>query len=170
MTERICTVDDCGRPLLARGLCQAHYDRLRRYGDVNLVRSVECEACGEVFRLGQGAKRRPYCPPCQADWHRKRTRERRHHNSMKAYGLTPNDYARMAAEQGGVCAICGGLPNGKGASRGRLSVDHDHATGKVRALLCSKCNTGIGLLNDSPDLLMSAAAYVIQHSNTHSPI
>src|SRR4051794_16557750 len=56
----------------------------------------------------------------------------------------------------GVCALCFSPPGG----RGGLHVDHCHATGAVRALLCSDCNTGLGLLKDSPALLRDAARYV----------
>lgn len=62
----------------------------------------------------------------------------------------------MSAEQGGVCAICGGTnPSGH-----RLAVDHDHETRRVRGLLCHACNAGIGKLRDSPDLLRKAIDYL----------
>lgn len=55
---------------------------------------------------------------------------------MEMYGIGEGDYDRMYAAQGGKCAIC---QRGKGKSK-RLSVDHDHKTGKVRGLLCAACN------------------------------
>ncbi len=61
----------------------------------------------------------------------------------------------MLAAQGGVCAICKTPPNGV-----RLSVDHDHKTAAVRGLLCAPCNTGIGMLRDSPMLLAMAEEYL----------
>ncbi len=77
------------------------------------------------------------------------------------YGITPARVDEMFMEQGGVCAICRlpaeMLPSGK---RKRLNIDHCHLTGKVRGLLCSKCNKGIGQLNDDPDLLRKAVAYL----------
>lgn len=74
------------------------------------------------------------------------------------YGLSWDAYLAMVAAQCGLCAICS-------KSRGRrpLHVDHDHVTGKVRALLCYKCNSGIGNLNDDPNLMEKAAAYLRQH-------
>lgn len=57
----------------------------------------------------------------------------------KLYGITPERYSKMLQEQGGKCAICGGLPIQK-----RLAVDHDHETGKVRGLLCACCNMSLG--------------------------
>lgn len=73
----------------------------------------------------------------------------------KAYGLTQEGYDAMLEEQGGVCAICGASPNGK-----NLAVDHDHVTGKVRGLLCFKCNYGLGYFQDSRDLLAKASEYL----------
>ena len=62
----------------------------------------------------------------------------------------------MLAEQGGVCAICKVAP--------AAHVDHDHATGAVRALLCFNCNGGLGQFKDDPDLLRAAADYVRFHN------
>jgi hypothetical protein len=71
--------------------------------------------------------------PRPADWHKARLQQR--------YGLSADDYDRMLAAQGGGCAMCGrtGYPSGR-----RLSVDHDHRTGAVRALLCQGCNVKVG--------------------------
>jgi hypothetical protein len=70
------------------------------------------------------------------------------------YGLTDGG-KQLLIEQGGVCALCGNNPP-KGEV---LAVDHDHATGKVCALLCSKCNRGLGCFNDDPTLLRKATEY-----------
>lgn len=56
----------------------------------------------------------------------------------RQYGLEPGQYDRMLEEQDGRCAICGKYPRSK-----RLSVDHDHNTQRVRALLCQPCNRGL---------------------------
>ena len=80
--------------------------------------------------------------------------------SLGIYGLRPADYRRMVDEQGGRCAICGGAPNGNG---NRLAVDHDHASGAVRGLLCHGCNAGMGQLKDDPELLRAAADYLERH-------
>jgi hypothetical protein len=76
----------------------------------------------------------------------------------RTFGISLAEYDRMYAEQGGKCFICGGVcPTGK-----TLAVDHCHATGRVRALLCSQCNNGLGRFQDRPDLLLAAAAYIQQ--------
>jgi hypothetical protein len=77
---------------------------------------------------------------------------------QRNYGLTEEDYALMLAGQGGGCSICGVPPNGK-----HLVVDHDHITGKVRALLCAPCNATLGNMKDSPSLLRAAADYIERH-------
>jgi len=78
---------------------------------------------------------------------------------QKRYGITIKDYKQLEMAQGGRCAICGGPPSG----RGRLHLDHNHSTGRIRGLLCSTCNVGIGGLRDSTDLLMAAVEYLKKH-------
>lgn len=75
----------------------------------------------------------------------------------KVYGLTPEDFDRMAANQNGLCAICGGPPE---KSKNKLDIDHDHITGKVRGLLCGSCNKGLGMFKDDDDLVFLAAQYL----------
>jgi len=74
------------------------------------------------------------------------------------YGISQEDYERMLAEQGGVCAICGG--DGKEGRFGMLHVDHCHKTGKVRGILCDSCNLALGKFRDDPKVLRRAAEYV----------
>lgn len=75
---------------------------------------------------------------------------------VKKYGITVEDFNKMLEEQGGVCAICKSNCN----INRRLCIDHCHTTGKVRGLLCSECNSGIGKLKDDKELLKSALAYL----------
>lgn len=80
--------------------------------------------------------------------------------TLAQYGLTLADYDRMMAEQGGACSICGSpLP---GAGHKRLVVDHCHATGRVRGLLCNPCNIGLANFRDDRLLLASAIRYLGQ--------
>jgi len=76
------------------------------------------------------------------------------------YGITHDDYDRMFAEQGGVCAICGTSP----PPGSFLSVDHDHKTGKVRKLLCNPCNQGLGAFGDDIDRMVAAVQYLREHA------
>lgn len=65
---------------------------------------------------------------------------------VKKYGITTHDYNRLFDEQGGKCAICERHQTGIVK---RLFIDHDHTTGKVRGLLCNRCNTAVGFVETS---------------------
>ncbi|AOZ62806.1 endonuclease VII [Rhodococcus phage Yogi] len=74
------------------------------------------------------------------------------------YGITEDEYQAIYELQGRRCAIC---QRAKGTGRKRLSVDHDHETGMVRGLLCSKCNKDVlGHLHDEVDAFLRGAAYL----------
>lgn len=87
-------------------------------------------------------------------------------NLKSRYGITPEQYEAMFIAQNGCCKICGtddpGV-NGWG-KRTRFAVDHDHATGNVRALLCSPCNGMLGLANDNTSVLRNAIQYLEEHA------
>jgi len=73
----------------------------------------------------------------------------------REYGLSLEEYEIMEADG---CAICGVKRSKNGR---RLSVDHNHATGKVRGLLCNECNFSVGLMRERPELLERAAQYIM---------
>ena len=79
-----------------------------------------------------------------------------------AYGISYGEYQLMLEAQQGACAICGTTSTGK---RKAFHVDHCHHTGKVRGLLCSNCNTGIGGLRDDIGLLKRAIEYLENNGN-----
>ena len=72
------------------------------------------------------------------------------------YGLTEAQFQKMSQSQCHLCWICDAKPK-------RLHVDHCHATGKIRGLLCGKCNSALGLFGDNPNLLRRAICY-LKHS------
>lgn len=80
---------------------------------------------------------------------------------LKKFGISLEQYNQMHSEQNGVCKICKQPETHKrnGVLKA-LAVDHCHKTGKVRGLLCCDCNTGIGKLKDSIDVLLSAVQYL----------
>lgn len=81
-----------------------------------------------------------------------------------AYGLTLEQFDAMVVAQDNRCAICGQLEiPGKDNVVEDLCVDHDHRTGKVRALLCHRCNTVLGFAQDNSRRLRKAAAYLEYH-------
>jgi len=106
-----------------------------------------------------------YCKECKLktnnSWRKANPEEmkqsQRRTRRKREYGVTREDYEIMLVNQNNECAIC------KNSIGYEASVDHDHQTGKVRGLLCGKCNSGIGLLQDNPEILRSAAKYLDQY-------
>lgn len=76
---------------------------------------------------------------------------------MAMYGITQQEYGVLFVAQLGLCVICEKPETVAGRS---LAIDHDHATGQVRGLLCFGCNAAIGKFNDDPALLRRAADYL----------
>lgn len=91
------------------------------------------------------------CQPCS-------TARNRASLLARKYGMSVSAYTAMRTEQDGCCALCS-TPDD------RLVVDHDHATGSVRRLLCITCNAGLGSFKDTPWLLRLAAEYVEYFKN-----
>jgi Recombination endonuclease VII len=77
---------------------------------------------------------------------------------LKQYGITPTQYAEMLAAQHGGCAIC--HTSVPGVRTRYFAVDHDHVTGELRGLLCTRCNMALGLFQDSSPILDQASAYL----------
>lgn len=89
--------------------------------------------------------------------------ERRREEGLKQlYGITLEDLNSMYANQEGCCAICNiplSLHVGK-TKKGKVHVDHCHTTGKVRGILCTKCNTLLGMAEDNKHTLQKAILYL----------
>jgi hypothetical protein len=82
-------------------------------------------------------------------------------NLKNVFNITYFDYTDMLRKQNNSCDICGV----KHTEEKKLVVDHCHKTGKVRALLCSKCNTGIGMFNENKEYLLNAIKYIKKNEN-----
>lgn len=82
-----------------------------------------------------------------------------------AYGIEKDEYEEQLARQNGVCAICKNLEVARRKGiRKPLSVDHDHKSGAFRGLLCTKCNTALGLLDEDREILLAAIEYLDRHT------
>jgi hypothetical protein len=169
-----CTAGGCDRPASALKLCAAHYAQQaagRPFGPIREVwfdrattrderGNKQCRGCRQWLpesaytrarRSKDGLTR--YCRPCRKD-----------QALQTNYGITLEQYEKLLASQGGVCAICGAAE----ADGRSLHVDHDHkccaerrSCGRcVRGLLCSPCNTGIGMLGEDAKRLWSAMMYL----------
>lgn len=84
-------------------------------------------------------------------------------SSFRKTGWTPEDYEEAYIKQDGKCAICGCKLNSSRYTR--FAGDHNHRTGKLRGLLCTNCNTALGLFKDSIERLEMAKRYLIEHSS-----
>lgn len=131
-------------------------DQFRHQKDRNLPRA-NCRACDTVRHRGwRETNRERVRAYDNARWRSASDRWPQHLRAK--YGITPEDHARMLAEQNGGCAICGVTEPGGSAKR--FPVDHCHATGAVRGLLCSRCNRLLGAACDKIETLQAAIAYL----------
>lgn len=185
---KTCSVKGCDRPAVARGWCRRHYRAWNERGlDPHtwvpkrerhkvVDGQKQCFSCKEWKPLDEfspsqrnSSGRATYCRPCQSKVAQRSVRRRspeqiEHYRAKRrartlaaGYGLTVEEFDRLFAAQGGKC-ICGATePGGK---HRRFHVDHDHATGRVRGILCHGCNTALGLVGESPDRLEMLARYL----------
>ncbi len=100
----------------------------------------------------------------QARENNRRNPQTKRNGRLKAdFNITLEEYNTLLEKQGGRCAICGVESTGvreHGKREHSMYVDHDHVTGAIRGLLCSRCNFGIGQFRNSPELLRKAAIYL----------
>lgn len=116
----------------------------------------ECRAYGKKYYAGHREKILASRNRYNVE-HREDARARSKKHSKLRYGLSPGDYDRLFAEQGGRCAICG---KHQTEFKKRLFIDHDHETGVVRGLLCIKCNGMLGYAKDNMGILLNAVEYL----------
>lgn len=83
--------------------------------------------------------------------------------TLSRYGITMDTYDNMLVSQGGTCAIC--RTDQVGGRGGLFHIDHCHATGKVRGLLCHNCNIGLGAFKDKPIVMSNAIQYLRETSD-----
>jgi hypothetical protein len=134
-----------------------------------------CPSCQQVLPIEDFVRNRhtksgvgAYCKPCQrakvAESVKRRHGTTRHYHLKRRYGLGADDVLAMLEEQGHACLVC----------RRQLAVetahvDHDHATGRVRGILCFGCNGGMGQFKDDPEVLVRAARYLLTAAEQRVP-
>lgn len=134
-----------------------------------------CKTCGVEKLKTEFPKRagykdgiRPHCIDCRKKYENENFHKHKHkrpynyeyHRNDKlqrTYGISYAEYLTMLEAQCNGCAICGTTSTGK---RKAFAVDHNHETGKVRGLLCSNCNTGIGNLREDEGIMLRAIEYL----------
>lgn len=77
----------------------------------------------------------------------------------RMFGISKEEYIQLFDSQRGRCDICGAKP----ADRSHLGVDHNHASGQIRGLLCSLCNLAVGNVKDSPEIGRKLVSYIEKH-------
>lgn len=132
--SKICKVEGCGKKYFAKGFCKIHYWRERR----QILKTIP----------EQKKKRNEY----NKKWENKNKSKRQGYRRKSLYGITQKEYENMFLLQSGRCAICDKCV--------KLLVDHDHKTGKIRGLLCIKCNSAISFLDESLEILNRALEYI----------
>lgn len=94
-------------------------------------------------------------------WSSGRFRKSAYFSFWSRRGITEEVYTAISEEQNGLCAICRKEESKQRSGRTvRLSIDHCHSTGRVRGLLCSRCNEAIGKAKDDPDIIEAAIEYL----------
>ena len=191
------TCEVCGEPIRyvppvsrAKGLgrycsqgCMGIAKRLPPSQRADSAAELLCSSCKEMkpvddFHPEKNTRGRRYrCRACLAAENAARAPEdpvlMRRRKLRESYGITMEEYDALFAQQGGRCAICGDekeawQPGAGTSGRVRfLVVDHSHADGRVRGLLCGHCNRGLGHFRDDSEIMVAAAAY-IQRVNLRS--
>lgn len=138
---------NCSKCGVERDISEFYKDSRRPGG-----RGSWCRVCWVAFSKAKRDKMSP--------------RDRQARELRRRYGITPDEYDAMLKKQNKVCAICKdreATVHRISQKTQKLAVDHDHNTGKVRGLLCSRCNKALGLFYDDLTLLTAATEYLIQH-------
>lgn len=160
LTNRKCSVENCSKPVRARGFCVACYYRKLRHGEFTPKtptrkwkhrlsdideqgRSALCACCGptKIVRRGVNQWR------CATDANERSKLYKRAYRQSKRIMLVDS------------CEICG--------SDKKLCWDHSHETGLFRGILCSNCNTAIGLFKDDIQILRQAIKYLEKSGEDH---
>ena len=137
--------------------CQKEYDKeyRKKNPDVTSRSNEKRKPKLKIYRKKNKEKRNEYL----RDWYKKNPKKRHGQKLRQRYGIDVDKYESMLKDQGGVCAICGGSDIGRKGSK-NFPVDHCHKTGKIRGLLCHKCNAILGLCDDNIKTLKSAIQYL----------
>lgn len=126
-----------------------------------------CRKCNQTLPLDSFYRGKAECKPC----HLKDKRDNYDPDKTadihlkSKYGISLIEYNEMLKSQDGVCAVCKQFSVDRSATHKRMPVDHCHVTGKVRAILCNRCNLILGKANDSIELLNNLSNYLSTHIN-----
>lgn len=161
--SKICKIEGCQLATWSKGYCNLHYKRFKKYGEPgSYIRKRNdlpvkcsdnekiCRACNEIKLLSEFSKaskghkgHMSKCKNCM-----------KYINIKKCYNLSREEYDSMMKNV--VCEICN-------RSREKMCIDHCHTSGKTRGVLCTYCNSAIGLFEDDLKFLENAIKYLEKH-------
>lgn len=206
-----CSCNHCFNPIVAQGLCEMHYRRMKRHGNVEQTRPADWgqkkthplynswawmnkmqgrhkveEGWKDFWQYVKDIGERPtenhrlkkldeslgYVKgnvvwseiiPSQdkalyaKEWRKRNPAKAKNSDLKRSHGISYEEYLNLQQNQSYKCKICG---IGDDQNNMSLVVDHCHTSGKIRGLLCSNCNRGIGMLQDNVDVLQKAIDYL----------
>jgi len=153
-----CAVEGCENPVKSRGWCGMHVRRWYKWGSTD-PRTPErathrtCKGCQQTLPRTAFYNTTGYCQDCYPDYRQEANARR-----LSRAQWVEQTVADLREQQGGRCAICG-APEEE-APKKRLHVDHCHTSNRIRGLLCSRCNVGLGQFKDDPGRLLAAIEYL----------
>lgn len=156
----MCSFGGCGRKSHAKSLCKTHHIQHLRGKELSPIWLPNKNPC-KVPNCGRKHQAKGYCSHHWRKFCQKPSNKIVGIRSAlkHKYNITFETYDELRNKQNGVCAVCKKVcKSGK-----RLSVDHNHSTGRIRGLLCGKCNTALGLAEDSIERLYALIAYLKLH-------
>lgn len=178
-----CSIRGCTSKLFAVSMCSKHYNRVKKYGTPflekdsfdarDLTGPFVCSACAEEKEASFFRKRHRFgyefyervCKECQLAQNKKwqknnkdRSRQLdRNGKTRRTYGAKGLEYRKLIDAGEATCFSCGETKN--------LHIDHCHATGETRGILCHWCNTALGLLKEDIEKMDSLAKYTLSYKN-----
>lgn len=121
----------------------------------------DCKKCRAEYQFDRRIANPSKYAIAQRKFREENPDKQKDYDLKRSYGIGIVDYIVMLKEQNGLCAICKKPETSIRKNKVmQLAVDHCHETGKIRSLLCSKCNPGIGYFNHDINLLKSAIDYL----------
>lgn len=130
---------------------------------VSLIRCYKCKRRKSIkhFNYRQNNQRSKLCNLCSSKyWKQYYIKTKEHHKDgyrIRVYGIDSKQVETLRLQQFNLCAICR-------QQFDTINIDHDHKTSKVRGLLCSNCNRGLGMFKDDIKLLKFARIYLVKHA------
>lgn len=155
----------CSKCGVEEPMHEFHNAKLGKWG-----KAAVCKTCKAAYKKEEYQQHRDrYKANSKAYWDTPKGKEiasqgrerARKYYLLRAYKLTEEAYDSMLKAQNGACAVCGGINTYKH----RLYVDHNHATGELRGLLCGHCNFLIGHARESEEIMLKAIAYLKHHNS-----